>query len=112
MSSPIIPLTPEQTATQEAQAKEEPYVERAAVAVDKAIETVVFDGPPDVTMSEAAGVAAVKDKGFEGEVGKLVSEGLDLFQKDHGAKATAGGNAQAEEAIEYGDQSGLINEGK
>lgn len=107
MSNPIKPLTLDQVAAQEAKAAKEPYPERVAVALDKAIATIA-DAPPDVTISEVAGVDAVDAKGIRGFYGRWMSRFLDIFQSDHGAKATAGGNAEAEEAIEYGDQSGLL----
>lgn len=110
MSDPVTPLTPAQTAAAEAKADHEGILEQDAVAVDKAIAKIVLNAPPDVTISEQAGVLAYKDKGFKGFYGRWMSRFLNLFQRNHGAKATAGGNAEAEEAIEYGDQSGLINQ--
>lgn len=107
MSNPITPLTPEQQAAQAAKAQKERYPERVLVALDKAIATI-GGATPDVTISEVAGVDAVKDKGLKGFYGRWMSRFLNLFQRDHGAKATAGGNAQASEAIEYGDNSGLL----
>lgn len=116
MSDSVQPLTPAQTAAQEQKAEHEPWAERALVADDKAIAANLLDAPPDVTISEQAGVLAEeypKGGGLKGFYGRWMSRFLDIFQKDHGAKATAGGNAEAEEAIEYGDKSGLLNkEGK
>lgn len=107
MSNPVHPLTAQQTKAVEAKAKAEAYPERVAVALDKAI-AAIGDAPPDVTISEAAGVAAYKDRGFKGFYGRWMSRFLNLFQADHGANATAGGNAEAEQAIQYGNKSGLL----
>lgn len=112
MSDPITPLTPEQTAAQEALAEKEPLIEQDAVAVDKMLAKVVLDAPPDVTISEQAGVLAYTRRGFKGFYGRWMSRFLNLFQRDHGARATAGGNAEAEEAIAYGNKSGLLNQTK
>lgn len=112
MSDPVTPLTPQQTAQQEQEALHEPLIEQDLVAVDKMLAKVVLDAPPDVTISEQAGVLAEeypKGGGIKGLYGRWMSRFLDFFQKDHGAKATAGGNAQAEEAIEYGEKSGLLD---
>ena len=104
---PITPLSPTQEATQEEQAERENYIERAPVAIDEAAAEILFDAPPDETISTEAAIASVEDHGFKKEVGKIVSDGLDLFQKDHGAKAAAGdlARAEAEEAIV--DKSGI-----
>lgn len=108
--NPVTPLTPQQTAAQEAKADHEGILEQDAVAVDKAIAKIVLNAPPDVTISEQAGVLAYNDKGFKGFYGRWMSRFLNLFQKNHGSKATAGGNAEAWGAIRYGDKSGLISD--
>jgi hypothetical protein len=94
----IIPLTPQQIAEQEEQAASEGFIKRDLVAIDQAAETVIFGGPPDTTISSETAVMATEDTGFKKEVGELVSKGLDLFQKDHGAKAEAGDLERAEAA--------------
>jgi len=111
MSNPVTKLTPGQTAKQMQQAKTEGYFERVLVGEDKEIATIA-GATPDTTISEDAGIAAVEDKGFKGFYGRWMSRVLNLFQKDHGAKATAGGVAQAEEAIAVAEKSGLIDEEK
>jgi len=108
MSNPVTPLTPEQTAAQEARAIHEPYIERDLVAIDKTIAT--FAGAtPDTTISADAGIAAVKDKGFKGWYGRTMSRFLNLFQSDHAAKAVAGDEAQATEAERVMEASGVID---
>ena len=108
MSNPVTPLTPEQTAAQEARAIHEPYIERDLVAIDKTIAT--FAGAtPDTTISADAGIAAVKDKGFKGWYGRTMSRFLNRWQKNHAAKAIAGDEAQAKEAERVMEASGLID---
>lgn len=98
MTDPITPLTPEQVKEQEAQAAKEGWVHRDLVAVDIAANVVVFKGQPDETISSHAARAATKGKWW----GRTLSRFLNLFQKDHGAKAQAGDLERAEnvEAIE------------
>ena len=109
MSNPVTPLDPQQTAAQEYKATHEPYIERDLVAIDKTIAT--FAGAtPDTTISADAGIAAVKDKGFKGWYGRMMSRFLNLFQSDHAAKAIAGDEAQAREAERVMEASGVINE--
>lgn len=107
MNDAVTPLTAEQVAAQEARAAHEPYPERVAVALDKTV-AAIADAPPDVTISEVAGADAYTAKGIRGFYGRWMCRFLNLFQSDHGAKATAGGNAEAEQAIEYGNKSGLL----
>lgn len=82
---PIQPLTPEQTAAQEAKAIHESYIHRVLVGMDQFL-NVVGDGKSDMTISTRAGLAAQHGS----VVGKALSEFLNVFQKDHGAKAAAG----------------------
>jgi len=85
MSSPITPLDPQQTAAQEAQAAKEGYVHRILVAFD-IFSNVLTDGDEDETISSRSARAAEKGKPW----GIAMSKFLDIFQKDHGAKAQAG----------------------
>ncbi len=99
-SNPITPLTPNQVAVQEREVAREGFVERSLVAIDECADTML-GGPPDETISTRAAIDAEDGRGISKAVGKIVSEGLDLFQKDHGAKAAAGDleRAQAEQKI-------------
>jgi hypothetical protein len=103
MTGPITPLTPEQTAEQEAQASHEAFLHRALVGFDQFM-NVLTDGDPDETISARSARAAEKGKKWGIEMSKF----LNLFQKDHGAKAQAGDVARAEKVIEEEKQSGAI----
>lgn len=97
MTDPITPLTPSQTRTQEEQAAHEAYLHRVLVGLDQFF-NVISDGDPDETISSRAARAAEKGKPW----GIAMSKFLNLFQKDHGAKAQAGDaeRAQAVETLE------------
>lgn len=90
MSDGIIPLTPEQTALQEAQATKEGYIKRDLIALDMGV-NVLTGGLPDETISSRWARGAEEGHKLD----ELGSKGLDLFQKDHGAKAQAGDTARA-----------------
>lgn len=89
MNNPITPLTSEQIAEQEAKVSKERYIQKDLVGLDQ-FANVLLGGSPDETISSRAARWDIEDKGIKHEVGKIVSEGLDLFQSDHGAKAEAG----------------------
>ena len=91
MSDPITPLTPEQVATQKAHAAAESYLHRDLVAFDQMV-NVIADGHPDETISSRAARADLKGHWW----GRAMSRFLDLFQKDHGAKAMIGDAERAE----------------
>lgn len=86
VTGPVKPLTPEQVKLQEAQAAAESWLHRDAVAIDQATNVIVLKGQPDETISSHAARAATEGKWW----GKALSMFLNLFQKDHGAKAEAG----------------------
>jgi hypothetical protein len=100
----VTPLTGAQTAMQEARAKQEGYFIRVLIAVDMAA-NVALGGQEDETISSDTALMARKHE----FVGVVLSRMLDLFQKNHGAKAAAGDleRAQTEEATVTG--SGLVN---
>jgi hypothetical protein len=85
MNNPVTLLTPEQIAAQESRAAKEGYLVRDLIALDMGV-NVITDGLPDETISSRLARAALKGKWW----GKAGSKVLDLFQKDHGAKAMAG----------------------
>lgn len=107
MSNPIKPLSEKQTVAQEAKAATERYFERILVSEDDQI-NVDTGGLPDETISARAARLALSGKGIGGFYGRLMSRFLNLFQRDHGAKAIAGDDARARkvEAVEEG--SGAI----
>jgi|SRR5580658_10268098 hypothetical protein len=104
MSTGITPLTPQQTAKQEKQAAAEGYPKRLLIALDIFM-NVLTDGDPDETISSRSARAAEQGKTWGIEMSKF----LDLFQKDHGAKAVAGDVARATDIQTIEDASGIIN---
>lgn len=103
MSDPITPLTPSQTDLASEQAAHEGYVHRSLVGLDQFV-NVLLDGSPDETISSRAARWATEETpgSLKHSIGTAVSKGLDMFQKDHGAKAEVGDltRAQNVEAIE------------
>ena len=71
------------------------YAHNVLVGVDQTV-NVIAGGHPDETISSRAQRAA--DRG--NPVGKVISGGLDVIQKDHGHKAEAGDLKRAEEVVE------------
>lgn len=71
------------------------YLHNDAVAVDQTL-NVFGGGHPDETISSRSQRAA--DAG--NPVGKVISEGLDLIQKDHGHLAEQGDRRRAEKILE------------
>ena len=107
MSDPIVPLTPQQTAEQEAQTAKEGILHRDLVAIDIAANVVVLKGQEDETISSHAARADEKGKRW----GRWMSGFLNLFQADHGAKAQAGDVERAKTVAALEDQSGGIAKG-
>jgi hypothetical protein len=103
MSDGIIPLTPAQTATQEARAEQEEYLKRALIGLDMFV-NVLTDGDPDETISSRSARAAERGRRW----GIVMSKFLDIFQHNHGAKAQAGDVARAQYVIAVEDASGGI----
>ena len=100
MNGPITPLTPAQEATQESKASHEGYLHRNIEEFDVGL-NVAAGGLQDETISSRASRDAV-----EGHwLGKAVSRFLNLFQRDHGAKAQAADLERAKEieAVETGN---------
>lgn len=103
MSDGITPLTPEQVAAQEAKTAKEGFIKRDLVALDM-LANVLTDGHPDETISSRLARDAEQHK----VVGEIGSKILDLFQRDHGAKAAAGDLERAEEIEKIEKQSGCL----
>jgi hypothetical protein len=103
MSDGIAPLTPEQTAQQEAQAAKEGYIHKDLVGLDQ-FANVLSGGNPDETISSR--LARSAEEGHE--VGKIGSEVLDKFQTNHGPKAQAGDIERAERVEKLEENSGGI----
>lgn len=89
MTDPITPLTPEQVAAQEAKTAKEGYFKKDLIGLDQFV-NVETGGNPDETISSRMARWDTESTGARHEIGKIISEGLDLFQADHGAKAEAG----------------------
>lgn len=102
MTDGITPLDPTQVASQETQASEEGYVKRVLIgALDMPV-NVITGGLPDETISSRWARGAERGNKFC----ILGSKFLDLFQKDHGAKAQAGDVERAEIVVKTEETSG------
>lgn len=109
MTGPVTPLTKAETTAAEARSLSHPYPVRLLIALDQ-FGAVLFGARNDTTISGDAGIAAVNGKGVTRVYGKTMSAFLNLFQKNHSAKAVAGDMARAEEAAQYDEDSGVINQ--
>jgi hypothetical protein len=101
MSDGITPLTPEQVAAQEAKTAKEGFIKRDLVALDM-LANVLADGHNDETISSRLARDAEQHK----VVGEIGSKVLDVFQRDHGAKAQAGDLERAEAIVLIEKKSG------
>lgn len=104
MTDGITPLDPEQVTAQETQAGHEGYIKRDLIALDMGV-NVLTGGLPDETISSRWARGAEEHHKLD----ELGSKALDLFQKDHGAKAQAGDVERAENVIKTEDASGGFN---
>jgi hypothetical protein len=89
VTDPITPLTPEQAAQNAEETQQEGYVHRVLVGIDQAANVIL-------------------DTGIKHEVGKAISAGLDLFQKDHGAGAIEGDLTRAQDVEGIEQASGVV----
>ena len=105
MSSGITPLNPEQTKKQEQKADSEGYIHRVLVGADQET-NILTGGLPDETISSRAARAAQHGS----RTGRVLSRFLDLFQRNHGAKAVAADEQRAKEAEQVEDSSGILSE--
>lgn len=101
--NPITPLSPVQEEHQKSQAAHEGYVHRVLVGLDMEA-NIIADGMPDETISSRASRDAVEGKPF----GKVISEVLDVFQHNHGAKAQAGDLERAEVVTKVEEGNGVL----
>lgn len=86
MSNPVQPLTPEQTAQQDAKTDSNSYVHRSFVALDD-LANVLADGSPDETISSRMARWAVEDHALKHDIGVAACKALNLIQQNHGALA-------------------------
>lgn len=105
MSDPIVPISPAQTASQEAQTAKEGILHRDLVAIDIAANVVLLKGQEDETISSHAARADEKGKRW----GRIMSRFLNVFQSNHGPKAQAGDVERAKSVIQMEEQSGGID---
>jgi hypothetical protein len=103
MSDGVKPLTPAQLATQEAQTAAEGYLKRNLIGVDDLCNGIL-GGKNDETISARCGRDAAK--GYR--VGILVAKFLNLFQRNHCAKAQAGDMERAMAVIAAEKSSGNL----
>ena len=103
MSDPITPLTPAQQAIQEAQASKEGFVKRNLIAIDDLGNTLT-GGHNDETISARTARDAEQGRWL----GKVISRGLNLFQKNHGAKAIAGDLERAQTIVQVEESDPVI----
>lgn len=82
---PVTPLTKVQEQAQEASAAHEGYLHRVIEEIDVTA-NVVTGGNQDETISSRAARADMQGKKW----GRWLSAALNLFQRNHGAKAEAG----------------------
>lgn len=102
---PITPLTTTQTQAEEQGAYKEGYWHRFWVAVDIAINVTLLRGQQDETISSHAARSALQGKLW----GRILSSFLNLFEKDHGAKAQAADIARAKNTIRIEESAGDLN---
>lgn len=103
MADPITPLTPEQEQHQKNQADHESYPHRVIEELD-VLGNVIAGGKQDETISSRASRDAVEGK----EPGKVLSEVLDVFQHNHGARAQAADLERAETIIKLETSNGVL----
>lgn len=104
---PVQPLTPEQQASAQAFTAHEGWTRRALVALDIFV-NVLTGGHEDETISSRMARWDKEPAGVKHDVGKLISEGLDLLQKNHGAGAEAGDLERAEEVVKIEESTGNL----
>lgn len=104
---PIQPIDPAKEARSEEEATHHGFVMRNLVELDTAV-NVLTGGLPDETISSRMARWDTEDKGIKHEVGKVVSAGLDLFDKDHGAAAEAGDLGRAKEIEQVEESTGTL----
>ena len=107
MSDAIIPLTPSEVAVQETEVSKENFVMRDLVALDQ-FGNVLTGGAMDETISSRLAIDATNGKGISEKVGEAGSKVLDIFQKDHGAKAQAGDLERATTEVSIEQSTGTL----
>lgn len=95
MSPAVKPLDLDETNKARAQAKKESYPIKVLIGFDQFV-NVIAGGHPGETISARSARAATQGKLW----GKAMSGFLNLFQKNHGARAQAGDLERAE-TVEY-----------
>lgn len=105
--SEVTPLTPQQTAAQEARVTQESFPHKELVNVDIAVDSVLLGGPADMTISTRMGIWALRSSGLRKHIGTGMCAFLNLFQKNHDPKAAAGDLERAKEVTQDIESSGI-----
>lgn len=105
MPNPITPLTAAQEQATEAQVVKEGYPKRVLIALDQFGAALAGDDN-DETISSWSARESVKGN----PLGKAISAVLNVFQKDHGAKAMAGDVERAKEVTVLEHTDGVLPE--
>lgn len=117
VTDPVTPLTPAQTALQEAKAAKEGYLRRLPVALD-IFASELADDPMNMTISTSWGIAALgrSPSNPTQKIGKvrqsLAAAGckfLNLFQTNHDPKAAAGDDWRGAHIQKLLKLSGIIS---
>ena len=102
MSTAVTPLTPQQAQISERGSLDHTYPVRVALSLDKLLATAFYmTRDTDKTMSTVfAEWATRKPQGsFDQVLGQHMCDFLNLFSKDHGAKAELGDLARAQATV-------------
>ena len=105
-SNPVTPITPQQTALQEAKAAKEGYIRRLPVALDIAVDEAA-GGPMNMTISTRMGIWALRPQGIRKHIGVGMCKFLNLFQSNHDPKAAAGDLERAKQVTADIEDSGI-----
>ena len=109
MSSPVTPLPANEVSTVEEHAAHESLIHHDGVAIDDLI-NALSGGNLDETISARMARWATEDTGWKQHVGSEVCKGLNLIQKDHGAKAELGDLTRAEEEVKTEEDTPTFKE--
>src|SRR5690242_15507763 len=104
VSNPVTPLTPEQTEAAAERASNEGYIHRDLDEVDVGV-NVLTGGQNGMTLSTRWGIDALKKKGNHW-LAKIGCRILNLFQRNHDAKAAAGDLERAAQVTQTIEGSG------
>ena len=104
MSTGITQIDPSQVNKFKTQSLEHGYIIRCLLAFDVLCNVIFLKGRLDETISAHSARAAMDGKIW----GIWMSKFLDIFQKDHGAKAILGDEARAETIMQTEKDSDIV----